>query len=120
MFLHPARKVLITALCLCVGYSSVIPVTVGQKKTAPVEATPPPLREEFKFGDVDLEVLEQSDLLDAKLERDGLVSIHLDEDPAGEHVDELLPFVLRHLGRVTARLEVRDHRQHTALAVRCQ
>ena len=46
---------------------------MAQKKTAPVEATPPPVREEFKFGDVDLEVLEQSNLLDTKLERDGLV-----------------------------------------------
>ena len=55
-----------------------------------------------------------------RLERDGLVSIHLDPDPAGEHVDELLPFVLRHLSRVTARLELRNQRQHPALAVRCQ
>lgn len=46
---------------------------MAQKKTAPVEATPPPVREEFKFGEVDLEILKQSDLLDTKLDRDGLV-----------------------------------------------
>ena len=49
------------------------PVALAQKKTAPVEATPPPVNEEFKFGEVDLEVLEQADLLDIRLERDGLV-----------------------------------------------
>ena len=46
---------------------------MAQKKTAPVESTPPPIREEFTFGKIDLEVLEQSDLLDTKFERDGLV-----------------------------------------------
>jgi len=54
-------------------FTSVSPVALAQKKTAPVEATPPPVREEFKFGEVDLEVLEQADLLDARFERDGLV-----------------------------------------------
>ncbi|MDQ6651681.1 MAG: M48 family metalloprotease [Acidobacteriota bacterium] len=49
------------------------PVARAQKKTAPVEETSPPLNEQFKFGAVDLEVLEQSDLLDLRFERDGLV-----------------------------------------------
>jgi len=54
-------------------FTSLCPFAHAQKKTAPVEATPPPVREEFKFSDVDLEILEQSELLDTKLERDGLV-----------------------------------------------
>lgn len=44
-----------------------------QKKTAPVEATPPPVREEFTLGKVDLELLEQVDLLDRRFEREGMV-----------------------------------------------
>ncbi len=117
MFLHPARKLLITALCLCIGYSSVIPVTLGQKKTAPVEATPPPLREEFKFGDVDLEVLEQSDLLDAKLERDGLV---LHDEKADAYVrrigQALIPKGLE-LERVTWKFRVVRDPQANAFAM---
>jgi predicted Zn-dependent protease len=69
---HPL-KLIVAAVCFCVVFTSFTPVAIAQKKTAPVQATPPPIREEFKFGDVDLEVLEQSDLLDSKLERDGLV-----------------------------------------------
>jgi predicted Zn-dependent protease len=38
-----------------------------------IEANAPPVREEFKFGEVDLEVLEQVNLLDRRFERDGLV-----------------------------------------------
>lgn len=73
MFPHKPTNFIAAALCLCIVFTSLSPVTLGQKKTAPVEATPPPVREEFKFGEVDLEVLEQADLLDARLERDGLV-----------------------------------------------
>src|SRR4029079_2306112 len=54
-----------------------------QKKTAPVEATPSPIREEFNFGKIDLEVLEQSDLLEIKFEREGLV---LHDEPANAYV----------------------------------
>jgi predicted Zn-dependent protease len=64
---------LVAALCACVVFTSFSPLALAQKKTAPVEATPPPVREEFKFGEVDLEVLEQADLLDTRFERDGLV-----------------------------------------------
>src|ERR1041384_8658861 len=73
MFPHKPRNLIIAALCFCIVFTSVSPVTLAQKKTAPVEATPPPVKENFKFGDVDMEVLEQADLLDSKLERDGLV-----------------------------------------------
>ncbi|HEX6042941.1 MAG TPA: M48 family metalloprotease [Pyrinomonadaceae bacterium] len=66
-------NLIVAALCVCIVFTSPGPVAVAQKKTAPVEATPPPVREEFKFGDVDLEVLEQADLLDQRFERDGLV-----------------------------------------------
>jgi len=64
---------IVIALCFCVVFTSLGPVALAQKKTAPVEATPPPVNAEFKFGEVDLEILEQADLLDARFERDGLV-----------------------------------------------
>jgi beta-barrel assembly-enhancing protease len=67
------RRLLVSALCFWVTFTPVGPVTFAQKKTAPVEATPPPVNEEFKFSKVDLELLEQVDLLDRRLEREGLV-----------------------------------------------
>jgi beta-barrel assembly-enhancing protease len=67
------RNLIVAALCFCVAVTSVAPVTFAQKKQAPVEATAPPVREEFKFGNVDLEVLEQVNLLDRRFEKDGLV-----------------------------------------------
>ena len=73
MFPHKPTNLIVAALCFCIVFTSVGPIALAQKKTAPVEATPPPVREEFKFGDVDLEVLEQADLLDTRFERDGLV-----------------------------------------------
>jgi len=73
MFPHKPTSLILAALSFCIVLTSLGPLAVAQKKTAPVEATPPPVREEFKFGEVDLEVLEQADLLDVRLERDGLV-----------------------------------------------
>ena len=73
MFPLKTRVLIVAALCFCVAFTSVAPITVAQKKTAPVEATPPPVREEFKFGKVDLELLEQVNLLDRRFERDGVV-----------------------------------------------
>src|SRR5687767_2419179 len=67
------RNLIVAALCFCVAFTSVAPLNVAQKKQAPAEATAPPVREEFKFGNVDLEVLEQVNLLDRRFERDGLV-----------------------------------------------
>lgn len=67
------RKIVVAALSVCFAVTSFTPFTFAQKKTAPVEATAPPVREEFKFGNVDLEVLEQVNLLDRRFERDGLV-----------------------------------------------
>ena len=67
------RNLIVAALCFCVAFTSIAPLGVAQKKQAPVEATAPPVREEFKFGEVDLEVLEQVDLLDRRFEKDGLV-----------------------------------------------
>ena len=67
MFLQKSTSLIVATLCFCLVFTSLCPGAMAQKKTAPVEATPPPIREEFKFGDVDLEVLEQSDLLDSKL-----------------------------------------------------
>jgi predicted Zn-dependent protease len=73
MFPRKLTKLIVAALCFCIVFASLNPVALAQKKTAPVEATPPPLNEQFKFGEVDLEVFEQSNLLDVRLERDGLV-----------------------------------------------
>jgi predicted Zn-dependent protease len=73
MFPRKLTNLIVAALCFCIVLTSVGPVALAQKKTAPVEATPPPVREEFKFGEVDLEALEQADLLDVRFERDGLV-----------------------------------------------
>ena len=73
MFPRKPRNLIVAALCFCIVFTSLRPAAFAQKKTAPVEATPPPIREDFKFGEVDLEVLEQADLLALRLERDGLV-----------------------------------------------
>src|SRR5690349_9162124 len=67
------QSLIVFALCFCVVLPWLARVATAQKKTAPVEATPPPVREEFKFGKVDLEVLEQVNLLDRRFERDGMV-----------------------------------------------
>ena len=67
------RPPIVFALCLCVVLTWVAPVAMAQKKTAPVEATPPPVREEFKFEKVDLELFEQVNLIDRRFERDGMV-----------------------------------------------
>ena len=73
MFPRKPTNFIVAALCFCLVFTSLNSVALAQKKTAPVEATPPPLNQEFKFGEVDLEVLEQANLLDIRLERDGLV-----------------------------------------------
>ena len=75
MFPRKPTSLIVAALSFCIVFTSISPVALAQMKTAPVEATPPPLREEFKFGEVDLEVLEQADLLDTRFERDGLVLV---------------------------------------------
>jgi predicted Zn-dependent protease len=73
MFPCKLTNLMIAALCFCVVFTTLPHVAFAQKKTAPAETTPPPVNEEFKFGNVDLEMLEQSDLLDLQLERNGLV-----------------------------------------------
>jgi predicted Zn-dependent protease len=87
MFPKKSKSLIVAALCSCLVLTSFCQLAPAQKKTAPVEATPPPIREEFSFGKVDLEVLEQSDLLDSKFERDGLV-LH----------DEAANAYIRHIG----------------------
>src|SRR2546421_3975996 len=67
------RRLLAAVLCLCVGLGALTPAAFSQKKKAPTEAVPPPVNEEFKFGKVDLELLDQIDLLDRRFDRDGLV-----------------------------------------------
>lgn len=69
----PLKYLTVVALCVCIAFTAMPPGALGQKKTAPVEATPPPVRDEFKFDKVDLELLGQVDLLDRRFERDGMV-----------------------------------------------
>ena len=84
MFPRKLTNSIVAALCFCIVFTLAGPIArAQQKKTAPVEATPPPVNEQFKFGDVDLEVLEQADLLDVRLERDGLV---LADEPANAYL----------------------------------
>lgn len=68
------QNLLVATLCLAVAFGPIVPLAVAQKnKTAPVEATPPPVNDEFKFEKVDLELLEQVNLLDRRFEREGIV-----------------------------------------------
>src|SRR6185295_7667837 len=96
MFPKKSTSLIVAALCSCLMLTSFCPPAMAQKKTAPVEATPPPIREEFKFGKIDLEVLEQCDLLDIKFERDGLV---LHDEQASAYVRRVgLSLVPKELG----------------------
>lgn len=109
MFTTKFRNLIVAAVCSSVLFTTLLPIANAQKKTAPVEATPPPVNEEFKFGEVDLEVLEQSDLLDIRLERDGLI---LADEPASVYLSRighlLIPKGLR-IERVTWKFRaVRD------------
>src|SRR5262249_20092410 len=67
------RALVVATLCFSIAFTSVAPPALAQKKSAPVEATPPPVNEEFKFGKVDVELFEQVQLLDKRFEREGLV-----------------------------------------------
>jgi predicted Zn-dependent protease len=80
------RNLIVAVVFQSLLFTTLLPVANAQKKTAPVEATPPPVNEEFKFGEVDLEVLEQSDLLDRRLERDGLI---LANEPASVYLNQI-------------------------------
>lgn len=117
MFPRKPANLIVAALCFCIVFTSFQPVALAQKKTAPVEATPPPLREEFKFGKVDLEVLEQADLLDLRLERDGLV---LADEAANAYLrrigQSLIPSELK-LERVTWRFRALRDPQPNAFAL---
>jgi hypothetical protein len=73
MFPRKPTKLIVAALSFCIVFTSLAPVAFAQKKTAPVEATPPPLTNNSKFGDARFGGAEQADLLDTKFERDGLV-----------------------------------------------
>ncbi|MEO6050909.1 MAG: hypothetical protein ABIP78_06210 [Pyrinomonadaceae bacterium] len=74
----PLNSLTVAVLCVCIALIATPPFVFGQKKTAPAEATPLPMRDEFKLGKVDLELLEQVDLLDRRCDREGLVL----DDPA--------------------------------------
>ena len=80
------RDLITVALGFCVTFSALAPLAPAQKKTAPIEATPPPVNENFKFEKVDLDLLEQVNLLDAKLVKDGLV---LQDEAASAYLDRI-------------------------------
>lgn len=86
MFTTKFRNLIVAVVFQSVLFTTLLPVANAQKPKAPVEATPPPVNEEFKFGEVDLEVLEQSDLLDRRLERDGLI---LANEPASVYLNHI-------------------------------
>jgi len=117
MFPRKLTNLIVAALLYCIVFTSLCPLASAQKKTAPVEATPPPVNETFKFGEVDLEVLEQSELLDTKLERDGLV---LADEAANAYVrrvgQALIPQGLK-LERVTWRFRIVRDPQPNAFAL---
>ena len=117
MFPRKPTSLIVAELCFCIVFTSFGPVSLAQKKKAPVEATPPPVREEFKFGEVDLEVLEQADLLDVRLERDGLV---LADESANAYVrrigKSLIPRELE-LERVSFRFRIVRDPQPNAFAL---
>jgi predicted Zn-dependent protease len=117
MFPRKPTYLIVAALSFCIVFTSVGPVALAQKKKAPVEATPPPLREEFKFGDVDLEVLEQADLLDVRLERDGLV---LADESANAYLRRIGRSLIPHdleLERVSWRFRILRDPQPNAFAL---
>ena len=117
MFPKKSTSLIVAALCFCLVFTSFCPLAMAQKKTAPVEVTQPPVREDFKFGNVDLEILEQSELVDSKLERDGLV---LQDEAANAYVrrigQSLVPKGLE-LERVSWRFRVLRDPQPNAFAL---
>ena len=86
MTILPQRDLITVALGFCVTFSALAVPAQAQKKTAPIEATPPPVNENFKFEKADLDLLEQVNLLDVKLVRDGLV---LQNEAASAYLDRI-------------------------------
>lgn len=75
MMRRPLSKqgVIAAALCVCVIYAA-FPAMAQEQSAPPQTQTPPsPAKDNFKFGKVDLELLEQVNLLDRRFEKDGLV-----------------------------------------------
>jgi len=111
------RNLLVATLCLCVGFGPLYPLAIAQKKTAPVEATPPPVNEEFQFGKVDLELLEQVNLVDRRFEREGIV---LEDEATNAYLDRigkvLIPKGLK-LENVTWRFRAARDPQPNAFAL---
>jgi len=111
------RNMLVATLCLWVGIGPLVPLAVAQKKSAPVEATPPPVNEEFQFGKVDLELLEQVNLVDRRFEREGIV---LEDEATNAYLERigkvLIPKGLK-LENVTWRFRAARDPQPNAFAL---
>jgi len=79
-------------LCFCLPAAAFgLPANAGearlrQQDKAPAAQSKSPANDDFKFGKVDLELLEQVDLLDKRLEREGLV---LDDDAANAYLNRV-------------------------------
>lgn len=72
-FRRSKSHTIVVTLCLCLLVTS-FALPVRSQDPAPLEPpAPSSANEQFKFGKVDLELLEQVDLLDKRFERDGLV-----------------------------------------------
>jgi predicted Zn-dependent protease len=89
--LYHRRQLIITLLCFClatpVGAASLAAIPLQpapeSQRAAQTPATRSPANEEFKFGKVDLELLEQVNLLDRRFEREGLV---LEDETINAHL----------------------------------
>jgi predicted Zn-dependent protease len=79
------RQLLLATLCFCLAFTPPAPAMQDQPAKLPVY-------EQFKFGKVDLDLLEQVNLLDRRLEREGLV---LEDEATNKYLkrvgDSLLP-----------------------------
>lgn len=82
----PLKSLIVAALCVCIAFTAMPLAALGQKKTAPVEATPPPIRDDFKFDKVDIELLGQVDLLDRRFGKDGMV---LEDQATSDYLERI-------------------------------
>lgn len=92
--LYHRRQLMITLLCFClatpVGAASLAAIpprpSSQSQDAAQAPATQSPPNEEFKFGKVDLELLEQVNLVDRRFEREGLV---LEDDATNAYLKRI-------------------------------
>src|SRR2546421_759594 len=85
-------RALSVLLCFCLAAAAFsVPANAGARRLPQQDKVPPaqsqsPANNDFKFGKVDLELLEQVDLLDKRLEREGLV---LEDDATNAYLNRV-------------------------------